>query len=656
MENGINFTSDKIGQWRQMMISAYSKPEVRQNIRQSDEWRRQMEIEVIKHVSTCAVEQVQKMRKNLENIEVNKIKYLVNNEFYNANVVNEILCFTNALIYLQPETSEIIGINEKIRQWFHNLRKIGEESIYGDVLISDLGHNQTQKPQNNASDLFILKIPKIESADILHEYFIGIFGTNLLRIYLPNFVYVFGGFQCSPPVIDDKDNRVITWCNNLKVNIDYVIYENIVPSVSFQSYVENCSFNEFLDKYMQVLYSLKKANELIDFTHYDLHAGNVLIRSIQHPKFYIPYQTERGITEYLYTDGIATLIDYGNSHIALNNQHYGSAQLMYVGIMPDRSFPMYDAYKLLMTSMEIMLQYNNIECLRKTEILFRFFNKTDPIDTAILTQKQYYYSFPYTQETMNITYDHLLRYIRNNVVINFLVLTPENAPVISCSNPLSTEICRNRSDIENFIGVRSSEVIEGEREEMMRGYEFVDRVRILKSENKIDESNLISSQYPYREEIARLYDEYLDKLNNVEEEIAEFRRTMVNPRIKGLMIDDIFTSMILAKYRNYIYWLSDIIDIIEEMKSILDLIMEIIKIYNVMYDAVNIIIKEYDRLDGIINNNISQYIGMIQEDYDYLNILVDTDPAINNILKKYPIYRWYLTGVWRFLAATQEYK
>lgn len=651
MDNHINFTSDKIGQWRQMMISAYSKPEVRQNIRQSDEWRRQMEIEVIKYVSSCAVEQVQKMRKNLENIEVNKIKYLVNNEFYNANVVNEILCFTNALIYLQPETNDIMRTNEKIRQWFHNLRKIGDESIYGDVLISDLGQPH-QKNKNNASDLFILKVPKIESADILHEYFIGIFGTNLLRVYLPNFVYVFGGFQCSPPVIDD--NRVITWCNNLKVNIDYVIYENIVPSVSFHSYVENCSFEQFLDKYMQVLYSLKKANELIDFTHYDLHAGNVLIRSIQHPKFYIPYQTERGITEYLLTDGIATLIDYGHSHIAINNQHYGNAQLMYTGIMPDRSFPMYDAYKLLMTSMENMLYYNNIQCLRKAEILFRFFNKTDSLDSAILTQKQYYYSFPYVQETMNITYDDLLRYIRNNVVINFLVLSPENAPVISCSDPLSTEICRNRSDIENFIGIQSSEIIEEEK--MMTPYEFVDRVRILKSENKVDKVNLISSRYGYREEIARLYDEYLNKLSNLEEGIAEFRGQMGNPRVKGIMVEDIFTPMMVVKYREYIHWLSDIIDIIEEMKSILDLIMEIIKIYNVMYDAVNIIVKEYDRIDGIINNNISRYIGMIQEDYDYLNVLVDMDPAINNMLKRYPMYRWYWMGLWRFLAATQEYR
>src|SRR5436190_712755 len=87
---------------------------------------------------------------------------------------------------------------------------------------------------------------------------------NLLmnRSYVPNFAYVFGGFKCSAPILQDPKYILgsagrypVNWCNS-GLDIEYIIYENIAPAVSFKEYVKKCTFEQFLDKYLQIIYAL----------------------------------------------------------------------------------------------------------------------------------------------------------------------------------------------------------------------------------------------------------------------------------------------------------------------------------------------------------------------------------------------------------------
>ena len=60
----------------------------------------------------------------------------------------------------------------------------------------------------------MIKVPKIPTKNLLiHEMFIGLNYLNYLRFEIPNFIYVYGGFMCSAPVID-QDNKVVSWCTN----------------------------------------------------------------------------------------------------------------------------------------------------------------------------------------------------------------------------------------------------------------------------------------------------------------------------------------------------------------------------------------------------------------------------------------------------------
>src|SRR5690606_31884194 len=90
----------------------------------------------------------------------------------------------------------------------------------------------------------------------------------------------------------------------------------------------------------------------------DLHTNNVLVReSPDGPGTLvaIPYETEVGKIEYLLTPGIATVIDYGFSHIMTSVQgrqeHFGRSNLLPYSIFPDRPWPLHDAYKVLLFSL-----------------------------------------------------------------------------------------------------------------------------------------------------------------------------------------------------------------------------------------------------------------------------------------------------------------
>ena len=42
---------------------------------------------------------------------------------------------------------------------------------------------------------------------------------------LPNFAYIYGGFKCSGPILNDN-NKVVDWCVNNNYSVNYILYEN----------------------------------------------------------------------------------------------------------------------------------------------------------------------------------------------------------------------------------------------------------------------------------------------------------------------------------------------------------------------------------------------------------------------------------------------
>jgi hypothetical protein len=159
----------------------------------------------------------------------------------------------------------------------------------------------------------------------IHEAFVGIYAINNLRNYIPNFVYTFEIFRYPCLFQKSKD------CN-------YLITE-LIPGQTWGKFVDNCIIDEFLNILLQICLSLKLAIQLYDFTHYDLHSGNVIIRKVEQP-ISIKYNDD-----IINTQHIATIIDFGSSHIQIDGVNYG--RILKNGNIHNFSFWEHDIFKFL---------------------------------------------------------------------------------------------------------------------------------------------------------------------------------------------------------------------------------------------------------------------------------------------------------------------
>jgi hypothetical protein len=279
-------------------------------------------------------------------------------------------CLFNSLI---DKDDQLLSTNGKIQEYLKNFKllkyaksnpssKNFSESQYTRkfVFTADLG---------NLKDLVVVKSGFVtDNHTLVHEAIVGIYGTNLLRRKIPNYAFVYGAFSCLPPVVDinskNKEySKVINFCQkNIKAqsgddnNVNYILYEN-VKGISMNKYVKTCSGVQFVKVILQIIFALYYGEKTIKFTHYDLHAENVIIRSL--PKlfykgeFQIAYESVNNII-YLNCENVATMIDYEFSHISVRignqDQNLGTNDYIDYSILPDRPWIFHDIYKILMSS------------------------------------------------------------------------------------------------------------------------------------------------------------------------------------------------------------------------------------------------------------------------------------------------------------------
>jgi hypothetical protein len=491
---------------------------------------RENEKKYVNTLITCPLKKTNYFRDKLSNLDTFRLKEIISNNFYDPEVMRSMLCLTDAIVYLQPFVIGNISTNERIRYWLTSLTQIGKESVEGYAITSNINPRINNSKDNK---LFVIKAPRSSANedDLLHELFIA-YQLNSLRKYVPNFAYAYGGFKCSPPIIDQNED-VVAWCNNTKKTIQYIAYENIQPSLSMGDFVKTCTFTDFLNKYLQILYSLSVAHKKLDFTHYDLHHDNVLLRKL--PQLtYIPYDTETG-RMYLKTDSIATIIDFGFSHIQVNVTtsssgrggemlHYGIWDFIPYGVYPRASFPMHDAYKFLLMSMRVMYENKNMECFNKASQILTFFNSDETPIQILKEQYDTFYSLILTDVTKNIYHYDLTTYIRNkfpNEVSKILYnIPPSNSRILGCTG---TDICYTSDEIVDILGIN-------EPLKINNIFEFYDLITRLKKENKNKDAQHIINKFPYK----KLYPDTIRKIRNILSKIKTKLSTFTYQSIKNV--------------------------------------------------------------------------------------------------------------------------
>jgi len=375
---------------------------------------------LINQMKTCPLD-LQTIKKT----EPRKLQKLLKDQFYQFNVPEGILCFTSALL----NDKNMISISETVNEWFLNAKYLAKGAS-GYAFSSDLG---------DAKNLFVIKSSiNPNDDDLIHELFIALFGTNKLRKQIPNFAFIYGGFKCGAPKITKRPDpdkfgillEVDSICTEDKI-VHYVIYENVVGQ-SLWNTAPSLDTVDFIGTYLQILYSLDLANKSSDFTHYDLQPGNIIMRKPFNSKFAIPYQTENG-TEYIITDQIATFIDYGYSYIKYQNQDFGHYGEEGFGVLSNKKFPLFDAYKVLLYILQKYEFQYPAQFAEGIKIL-KFFTSENPAN-VIKTQVHYYFALPDIKNLAQIPISDLIKYVRINCNTSAMVKTvPNGIKILQCDN------------------------------------------------------------------------------------------------------------------------------------------------------------------------------------------------------------------------------
>lgn len=163
--------------------------------------------------------------------------------------------------------------------YLNMMKRIGDKSAYGVVLESDLNINDAIL----VKDKFLIKVPINDGdprndKDMEIEYYIGLRGVNNVRRLIPNFMFTYSMFDCGTPHLS-KSGEVVSFCTD-KVIAKYVVIERVPKPLNTDRYFKRCDRQQMITLLLQVALALKMAEEMIGFTHNDLHSGNVLIRDM----------------------------------------------------------------------------------------------------------------------------------------------------------------------------------------------------------------------------------------------------------------------------------------------------------------------------------------------------------------------------------------
>jgi len=507
---------------------------------------RSEEIDLLTSMPVCSNALLAQIRENLPYLDASLLKHLATSESDNPEVMKAVKCTTNAIMYIPPEHFGINALNKQIKEYITNLSQIGTASANG-IAFSAMLKEQ--------SDMYVIKTGKTEQAgqELIHELTVGTYGTNKMRNICPNFAYVYGGFRCSPPIGDQK--KSICDFNNNKVN--YIIYESVLDSIPIKQYLTDT--HSFLEILFPILYALKAAEKEIDFTHYDLHTDNVLLRQGNKS---VGYETENGY-EYVNSSVTPVIIDYGRSHIKHDDKDYGFVGALKYSTYFGKSWIMHDVYKFFMFM--ALSSYKNEELRNLCSILFQYFNKTENLGVALKKQhEEHRFSLPITAETSGFTIDDFAAYIRKNVNTGTLI---SDTPFFPQKVDTKTE-----KEVYDEVDATLLPVLYHERQQNLTLSQF------LEQHNKYfidgDENSRIEliERYNFRPALDYIYktsgqiDDYIDRYNQVI--IGNYSYSqLLNPEIMNKFID---MYQIIGNLRVLVDKHKEDLDLIHEYGRVVD--------------------------------------------------------------------------------------
>jgi hypothetical protein len=223
----------------------------------------------------------------------------------------------------------------------------------------------------------IVKTSKTDSCTVLmKEYIIGMYCTNELRLLVPNFVYVYGGYFEGV----DKSIYLNTQTPKTSQCHGYVIYEKI-PGNSLEARLkeDTIQFDEWLALFCQILLALELAQREYAFTHYDLHPGNIMVNPIL-TNYSVHLDNKTYTIDH---KSLGVIIDYGFVSVQTGDIQLGNVKFDRYGMM-NSMIQGYDMYKLLIYS---VAKSNSKSMRQQICKLFKFYGQDDLYELSINEKK-----------------------------------------------------------------------------------------------------------------------------------------------------------------------------------------------------------------------------------------------------------------------------
>lgn len=316
---------------------------------------------------------------SLIKLNTNIIGKILQEKFYNPSVQQVMRCYFKNLSKL----SEAVR-NSRIIDLIGHVKQIGAPSVQGYALKTKLnmpflGKQTIGKINSLSNTSIVMKTPRREDS-LLSEYLVGLLACNQIREIIPNVVYTYDIFTCESLDMD-SDKTAEGTCISGGPEKEFLVIEDLGEVEGFGDYILKASVEEFINLFLQVLLTLKIMNDSVEFTHYDLHTDNVLVRKLPPDAKgkLIRYNLGYGECIDLPVDNIATLIDFGFSHAKINvgdttrKVDVGIIGYGKYGVKWNDKFPLHDVYKLLLFSSEMVRGYNE-EVYSVCEIIFKYFD------------------------------------------------------------------------------------------------------------------------------------------------------------------------------------------------------------------------------------------------------------------------------------------
>lgn len=476
----------------------------------------------------------------IDRIDIARIGETARERFYDPELLKALSCISH-VIALSPGHGQLASVN-RVHRWFRNLRRLGGSfNISGFAITATLD----SPPSGQSEKLFVIKAPQDpDDRTTVNELFVGIFGLNQLREEIPNFAYLYTGFQCSLPIFEPRSGDVTNWCQRGQ-NSYYIVYENITPNITVADQLKVMTPGQFLPTYMQILLALRAAKIRCDFTHYDLHFQNVIYRRLS-GTVSIPYQTRFGI-RYISSDLIATIIDYGRSYIRYQNLGY--SDLTKPGTLT-RNFSIGDAHRFLCNCMDIC-QGPNPVLFRALANVLRFFTSMNPIAYLRILAPMNYQIFP-TAALGGVGLDDLIDHVLKVSPVDLLFERATTGKVLTCQN---NQMC-SRS-VEGAL--RSISTPKTTASDI---FELVDQIQELeRTGREADVKTLLSDPNS-----AKLYREALVEYQTMSQTIQRDINNLTAVTFTGSTIEYILNWSILEQYVYYVSKMMEIEDHIEQIR------------------------------------------------------------------------------------------